>query len=328
MTSPSLPLAHELIRTACCAPSVHNTQPWSWRVLDATTIEQYADRSRQLTATDPHGRELAISCGAALHHIAVAAQAFGLVADVTLLPEPQEEDLFARIRLSAGHTDPESVDMLAALENRVTDRRGFTSWDVPGPRLAHLCEAAAGWMTHAVALTEPGLRHRAEELLEEARSTQAGDPRISEEQATWTDRLSPTATEGIPTANTLPRQRPGTTQPPSRFEQPAAEARHDAGDEQPADGLIGLCTARDDLRSWLQAGQAMSAVWLRATLGGLSATPASQVIEVDSTRERLQDEVFTYAGHPQILLRIGWQEVARPQLTRTPRRPLEDVLLH
>jgi len=74
MTEPSLPLVHELIRSACSAPSVHNTQPWTWRVLDSTTIELYADRTRQLPATDPLGRDLAISCGAALHHLVVAAE--------------------------------------------------------------------------------------------------------------------------------------------------------------------------------------------------------------------------------------------------------------
>jgi hypothetical protein len=70
----------------------------------------------------------------------------------------------------------------------------------------------------------------------------------------------------------------------------------------------------------------MSAVWLRATLGGLAVTPVSQVIEVDSTRRRLQQDVFAYTGQPQIMLRIGWPEVSRPALPHTPRRSLEDVL--
>ena len=39
MTVPSIPLARELVGTACCAPSVHNTQPWTWQILDATTME-------------------------------------------------------------------------------------------------------------------------------------------------------------------------------------------------------------------------------------------------------------------------------------------------
>ena len=61
-------------RTAGLAPSIHNTQPWRWRV-DGSTLDLRAERSRQLAITDPVGRMLAISCGAALHHVRVALAA-------------------------------------------------------------------------------------------------------------------------------------------------------------------------------------------------------------------------------------------------------------
>ena len=331
MTKPSLPLVHELIRSACSAPSVHNTQPWSWRVLDATTMELYADRSRQLRASDPRGRDLAISCGAALHHLVMAAAAFGLVAEVLLLPSREDEEPLARIHLSAGHREIKSVEWLTALENRLTDRRGFSNWEVPTERLRHLCDAATEWGAHALPLTDPWVRHRAEELLERARCVQAANPQITEELGVWTDRLGPYSVEGIPTENTAPAQRPGITHRPSRFESvptPGPTDTHEASDlePEPTEGLVAICTARDDLRSWLQAGQAMSAVWLRATLGGLAVTAVSQVIEVESTRRLLQRDLFSYTGRPQILLRIGWPDISRPPLPHTPRRSLEDVL--
>jgi len=39
------------------APSVHNTQPWRWR-FGRNDAELHADRGRQLTGTDPEGRDL------------------------------------------------------------------------------------------------------------------------------------------------------------------------------------------------------------------------------------------------------------------------------
>ena len=330
MTNPSLPLVHELIRSACSAPSVHNTQPWSWRVLDLTTIELYADRGRQLRATDPRGRDLTISCGAALHHLVVAAEAFGVAAEVVLVPAKQAEDLLARIHLTPGHTDGRAVEMLAALENRVSDRRGFSTWEVPSARVLNLCEAATRWGAHALPLTDPLVRHRTEALLEQARGIQAADPRITAEQRAWTDRLDPGSVEGIHTTNAVPPRRPGTTHRPDRFDRPAASPsdtdENTAPEPEPTDCLVAICTERDDLRAWLQAGQAMSAVWLQATLGGLALTAESQVIEVESTRRLLQREVFSYTGRVQVLLRIGWPEATRPPLPRTPRRSLEDVL--
>jgi hypothetical protein len=330
MTKPSLPLAHELIRSACSAPSIHNTQPWSWRVQDADTIELYADRSRQLQATDPRGRDLAISCGAAVHHFAAAAEAFGVEAKVVLLPRREDKELLARIELSAGHTEDKAVDMLAALENRLTDRRGFSTWEVPTERLRHLCDVATPWGAHALALTDPWARHKAEELIEHARRLQATDPHIAEELRTWTDSLDLSPGAGIPTHNAAPAHRPGTTHRPSRFEAAVpsgpADSHQDDLEQEATDGLIAICTASDGLRSWLQAGQAMSAVWLQATLGGLAVIPTSQVTEVESTRRRLHRDLFSYAGRPQILLRIGWPEVARPPLPHTSRRSLHDVL--
>ena len=71
---------HETVRAAMAlatrAPSVHNTQPWRWRI-GAHSMHLYAEQSLHLAHTDPDGRDLLISCGAALHHAAVALYALG-----------------------------------------------------------------------------------------------------------------------------------------------------------------------------------------------------------------------------------------------------------
>ena len=102
MSTPTRSLTLRVIELACRAPSVHNSQPWRWRVVDDATIELYADRRRQLQVSDPSGRNLALSCGAALHHAFVAAQALGLTAAVDLMPSRDNENLLARISLSSG----------------------------------------------------------------------------------------------------------------------------------------------------------------------------------------------------------------------------------
>jgi hypothetical protein len=50
------------------------------------------------------------------------------------------------------------------------------------------------------------------------------------------------------------------------------------------------------------------------------------VIEVQETRRSLHHDVFAGMVRPQILLRIGWQKIARTSLSHSPRRPLGDVL--
>jgi hypothetical protein len=70
---PSLPrreTIEDCIRSATTAPSLHNSQPWLFRI-GAGVIDVYADRRRQLEVLDPTGRELLISVGAAVLTLAV-----------------------------------------------------------------------------------------------------------------------------------------------------------------------------------------------------------------------------------------------------------------
>jgi hypothetical protein len=93
-----------------------------------------------------------------------------------------------------------------------------------------------------------------------------------------------------------------------------------------SDGVVLLCGYADRPEDWLRTGEALSALWLRATLDGLSVVPLSQVIEVEETRSSLQHEVLGGLAVPHLLVRLGWQALSRSQLTRTGRRPLDDVL--
>ena len=64
------------LRYAILAPSIHNTQPWAFRIVN-NTIELYADRRRALPIADPKGRALTISCGAALGYLQLTISHFG-----------------------------------------------------------------------------------------------------------------------------------------------------------------------------------------------------------------------------------------------------------
>ena len=70
----------ETVRTALAlatrAPSVHNVQPWAWRV-GTESLHLYLDPTRRLEHTDPDGRDVMISCGAVLNPCVVALAALG-----------------------------------------------------------------------------------------------------------------------------------------------------------------------------------------------------------------------------------------------------------
>jgi nitroreductase len=309
-----------IVESAIRAPSVHNTQPWRWHGT-GHTLELYADRSRQLLAGDPEGRNLAISCGAALHHAQVAADALGWSAEVTLLPDAEQRDLLARLELRAATPSRHAAELAAAIETRCTDRRRFTSWPVPDDRLTHLAAQATAQGARALPLTDLSERFHAELLINRAIDLQHADRPVMNEQQAWIDHgaLDGVPSKVLPVPDDLRARRPG------RF---TAGLLDDIGgrEVEGSDGLIVLCAAADDPEAWLRAGAALSAMWLAATIEGLSVVPLSQVIEVAETRESFQLEVLGGLARPLVLVRVGWQAISRSELPRTPRRPVDEVL--
>ena len=113
------------------APSVHNSQPWRWRV-GPHSLHLYAENSLHLKHTDPDRRDLLVSCGAALNHCTIALAALGWQAKVHHMPNPSDPDHLASIqvhRMAPGEVD---TALAAAIPRRRTDRRYYSLVD--GPR--------------------------------------------------------------------------------------------------------------------------------------------------------------------------------------------------
>ena len=135
-------IAQQVVAMAVWAPSVHNTQPW-WFASDGRQICLYADARRQLLIADPHGREMLISCGAALFTARLALRSLGYVPDTSVLPEPRDPDLLARISWPrrAAVTAYES-DLAAQVRQRRTHRAGFEALPLPDGLLPALQSGA------------------------------------------------------------------------------------------------------------------------------------------------------------------------------------------
>ncbi|MET1061008.1 MAG: hypothetical protein ABWX84_15510 [Nocardioides sp.] len=316
-----------LVELACRAPSVHNTQPWSWRI-GPDRIDLYADWSRQLPVSDPQGRNLMISCGAALHHAQVVAAASGLDAQVTRFPDPSSTLHLATVVLvPAAVPLPDAADDLRALELRTTDRQRFTDWPIPDDRLRKVAASVAQDGVHGIALTDAGDRFRVELLVGAALTAQADDADLVAEQDLWLDHSNRDGipSRAVPDADGTPHNQRSRFSLGSLLPDPADEIRPHV--QIGSDGLIVIGTDADDRHAWLRAGEALSQLWLHATTETLAVVPLSQVVEVEETRRSLRHEVLGGAVHPQILVRMGWQELGQSRRQTTPRRPVDDVLL-
>jgi nitroreductase len=110
----------DVLEAASLAPSLHNSQPWRFRVLPHQ-IELHADLDRNLPATDPEQRELRLSCGAALLNLRLALQGHGVRPLVTLLPTSyragfHESGALAVVRYGGrAHQSPELTGLVKAV---------------------------------------------------------------------------------------------------------------------------------------------------------------------------------------------------------------------
>jgi nitroreductase len=307
-------------RTAGFAPSIHNTQPWQWRVI-GTTMELRAERSRQLSVTDPSGRMLTISCGAALHHAKVALAAEAWHATVVEVPDPADGDLLASIEIT-GRTDVDlqSVRDLQTLRIRQTDRRPVADTPLGQADITALTEVAttAGARLHF-------LRH--DDIIElasaadRAQHVESLDPAWREEVAFWAGAAAQGGL-GVP-AEVIPARPPETTVPGRNFGQPgtlSVGAGHDT-----AARYAVLYGDDDTPPGWLRGGEALSATWLRAIQRGLTLLPLSATIEVLATRQLLR-HLLAELGEPYLVLRIGAGHDDASGPRHTPRLPSEQTV--
>ena len=314
--SPSSQQLEHIVRSATLAPSSHNTQPWLFSVR-GQSIELIADRRRALPVNDPLDRELAISCGAALFNLRVAAAADGYATEVVLKPDPGQPDLLARLSVrTAPALEPE-----AAFSRVIAQRRTYRRRYLAQPVAEHVVRALADAARVEGARLEPlrteTARQAAATLVSEGDAVQWADPSWRRELAVWMHPRRCGDGLAIPVHGAALAQAVVRT-----FDMGRGVA---ARDRELADGspLLTVLGTRDDSElDWLVAGQALQRALLTGVTHGLQASFLNQPIQVSSLRPRLA-ALAPEAGVPQLLLRWG-----RPieEVPASPRRVLAEVI--
>lgn len=313
-----------LLNYAVLAPSGHNSQPWLFKI-DDDIVELYADRTRALPVIDPDDRELTISCGAALLHLRLALRHFGYAGTVETLPDADDPDLLARLRLGSrreAHTEEQSL--FDAIGKRHTNRQAFEQRAVPEPILIALQEAAhteGVWLSIVQGEED---RHAVAGLIALGDQIQWADKHFRRELAAWARPSRSQRSDGLPgfslgLGDLLAQAglKVGRT-----FDLGNGQA---ARDRQLAAGspvLAVLGTDLDTAYDWLIAGQALAQVLLYARSQGVWASFLNQPIEVPEVRLMLHN-LIERGGFPQLLLRMGYG----PEVPPTPRRCVCEVLL-
>jgi hypothetical protein len=322
-----------LVASAARAPSLHNSQPWRFRLRE-NAIELHSDPERMIPQVDPDGREMLISCGAALYGLRLGLRRLGFIPVVELMPDSvgpgsAPSGPLACVR-PGGRARPsrDELDLISALPHRHTHRGPFGPGRVPERLLSALTEDAAAEGAELILLSEPQASELAR-LTETARGLQAASPPVQAEERSWARPPGSTARDGVP-ARARPGPAPISWPRPQRREDPAHEplAPRDFGSpgELPPGGPLPSATAvlttpGDTPADWLRAGQALHRLLLRAATRWVFASLHSQALESPRLRAQVRDDLGIH-GTPQMLLQFGRANTA----AATPRRPVTEVI--
>ena len=325
-----LPTAEETARyvvaEAVWAPSVHNTQPWRF-VTEGQQIALYADADRALPVADPDGRQMMISCGAALFSVRLALRSLGYVPQTRVLPDPAQPALVAQVSWRQRAAVSEFERRLSGqMRRRRTHRGAFDPEPLPDGLLTALRVGAARDGAALRIVTGDGRRAVLAAVVGTAERELSLDGERIRELARWAPPPGSPRGDGVPATAYPARPEPTVPYFPGRdFAHghgwglpPLSSARHPR-----VAGVAGLLTtAADRPVDWVNAGQALQRILLTASDCGAAVALHSQPAELPWLREFIRTQLSDGA-YPHLVLRIGLVTQAAASVRRDPA----DVLL-
>jgi hypothetical protein len=311
-----------VVARAVWAPSVHNTQPWRFTADGGPQVSLYADDGRRLAVADPDGREMMISCGAALFTLRLALRSLGWIPQARVLPDPAQPALVARVSWRERAVADEFERRLSGhVLSRRTHRGAFDPEPLPSGTLAALRNAAEREGVALRIVADDGRRAALAAAVQTAEYESRRDGERLRELTRWTPAPGSARRDGVP-ATSYPA-RAERTQPD--FPGRDFARGHDWGipplspaTAHRAAGVTGLLTtAGDRPADWVHAGQALQRILLTAGVCGAAVALHSQPLELPWLREFLRTQLSDGAC-PHLVLRIGLVTQVAVSVRRDP----------
>lgn len=312
--------ARYVVAKAVWAPSVHNTQPWRFTV-SGQQISLHADAGRRLVVADPDGREMLISCGAALFNVRLALRSLGYLPETRVLPDPGQPSLVAQVSWRPGVADEFERRLFGHMLTRRSHRGAFDPEPLPPGLLTSLRTAAAQEGAALRIVADDGRRAVLAAVTETAERHQRLVGERARELARWAPPPGSARSDGVP-----------ATSYPARAEHtepyfPGRDFAHGHGWGLPplgtarwgrAAGVAGLVTTTADRPAdWVNAGQALQRILLTASTSGAAVALHSQPLELPWLREFIRTQLSDGA-YPHLVLRIGLVTQVAVSVRRDP----------
>lgn len=310
-----------LLSMAGRAPSILNSQPWKFHVT-RYMIELYADSSRRLRS-DLAGREMLISCGAALFGLRLGVRLLGYQPITAVLPDPDRPNLLATVRLGDRLSVTEAErQMIDALPHRHTHRGPFAPLALPPGLLIGLQHDAVSEHAELALIDRPFDYDRLATIVAMAARSKRTDETARADVRRWVRSPDVRARDGVPASAIPAHPGPG----PGRLAQRDLDLGRGFGllpsGGAPAAATAVLLTMADTRADWVRAGQALNRLLTHAATKWVFASLHSQALEAAKVRDLIRAKL-ALPGAPQVLLEFGVAQAAQA----TARRPASELVM-
>ncbi len=325
-----------LVHAAILAANPHNTQPWLFGVTE-TSIDLFADTTRNIGAIDPFLREMHIGLGCALENLLIAAPASGYAPVLSLLPSKEQ---IAHVELIP--SDSAIPKLYHAIPERRTNRGAYETTPLSEDVLTELDYLNTDADVRVFWLTSDIERKKIADLTYDAAVAITQDEEQSRDSAAWFrhdwDELQQRADGVTIDAQAMPAVMRAITKmmPPLSQEQNDQfwlDATRAALDATPAFGILAVPNNKDNAQR-IKGGQLYQRMNLWAAQNGYAMHPVNYASERADREESqglapefgdaLQNLIGDSAWQALMPFRIGIPTV---DVLRSPRRGVEDVLI-
>jgi hypothetical protein len=318
---PLSPARRELVRYATLAANSHNTQPWQFRLSDRSILV-LPDPGRRLPVVDPDDHHVYASLGCAVENMVQAAGAFGLRA------VPSYEPGARGIRVDLDAAPSGRTDLFDAIPRRQSTRADYDGRPAPPEHLRLLEAAGNSDGVRMLLFTERQQREEILSYLVAGNSAQMDDAAFVEELESWI-RFS--YGEALSTRDGLFSKSSGNPVLPGGigrlifnrvFTKDKENRKHESQLRSSA-GVAVFVSDRNEPAGWAEAGRCCQRFALQATALQLRHSFVNQPVEVPAVREQFAAWLGIDGRRPDLVMRFGHG----PELPRSLRRPVEDVIL-
>ncbi len=315
------PALRDLVRMATLAANGHNTQPWKFR-LDGNRITILPDLSRRTEVVDPDDHHLYVSLGCAAENLAIAGNAHGRPAEVSI-----ENGAEPRIDVELGSGTAADTALYQAIPLRQSTRSAYDGQPVSPEDISLLIAAAQEKGVTVRLFTEPEEREAISEFVVEGNTAQMDDPAFINELADWL-RFNPDKAvemgDGLFSAcsgNPVAPEWIGTRLFNAFFTKDAENTKYRDHIRSSA-GVAVFIGDQADPAHWIKVGRSFERFALQATALGIRNAHINQPIEVPSIRPEFSRWVGMPDARPDLVVRFG----RAPALPMSLRRPVDDVI--